>query len=251
MRTTVSPFAVAGELADQFDQGEAVARTAVLLGRAIRCDIVARVDLDMSRGAAIVDTDIDELNFDQTLADRVMITSDSHPAVLSYLTDPHGLSPRRVSDVCAERTWLESRCYRDGFADLPASRQLSIMVSLTDQPRGAGWLFFRSGVDFTSKDLATARELQPALVLSYRLTNRGEPLSSRQGLAVTDARIRLTRREQEVLAALATGASARLIARALCVSERTVQKHAQNAYRKLGSHERVGAINTARENRLI
>lgn len=192
MGTKISPFLIAGELADQFDQGEALARTAVLLGRAIRCDVVAQIDLDMSRGITTVVADVDEPQFDQLLSGRVMMTADSHPAILSYLSDPHGLSPRRISDVCSERVWVEGRCYREGFADLPASRQLSIMVGLTDPPRGVGWTFFRAGSDFTSEDLTTARELQSALVLAHRLTSRPRLPSSTQGLALTDARIQLT-----------------------------------------------------------
>lgn len=52
----------------------------------------------------------------------------------------------------------------------------------------------------------------------------------------------LTAREADILYNLSLGHSARHIADALCISERTVQTHAQNVYRKLGVHTRQEVI---------
>lgn len=253
MLTSTTPFTIAQELADRFDRGDNLVSVASLLGRAIRCDMVARVDLDLSRARTVVVTDVGDTDLSQRLADRIMMTSGSHPVVCSYLEERRGLKPRRVSDVCADQLWLASDAYRDGFADLPAPRQLSIMVSLTTPPRGVGWLFFRSGSDFADADLTMARELQAALVLAERVWVKAampQPAECEPFCAPAPSSL-LTPRERQVMAALATGSSTRLVARALCVSERTVRKHVENAYRKLESHERVGAITTAREQGLI
>ena len=52
----------------------------------------------------------------------------------------------------------------------------------------------------------------------------------------------LTPRESEVLLKLTSGRTARAIARELGVSERTVRKHLEHVYAKLGVHDRLGAV---------
>jgi DNA-binding CsgD family transcriptional regulator len=53
----------------------------------------------------------------------------------------------------------------------------------------------------------------------------------------------LTRREYEILAALATGASANAIGAQLGIAVPTVKRHLANIYRKLGCNNRVQARN--------
>jgi DNA-binding CsgD family transcriptional regulator len=55
----------------------------------------------------------------------------------------------------------------------------------------------------------------------------------------------LSLRENEVLGLLATGHSNREIARALCLSPRTVQRHIANAYLKIGAHNKADATTYA------
>jgi DNA-binding NarL/FixJ family response regulator len=52
---------------------------------------------------------------------------------------------------------------------------------------------------------------------------------------------KLTRRETEVLGFLAAGRNNHSIARALCLSPRTVQRHVANVYIKIGAHNRAEA----------
>jgi DNA-binding CsgD family transcriptional regulator len=61
----------------------------------------------------------------------------------------------------------------------------------------------------------------------------------------------LTRREREVLGLLVGGSTAARIARQLRISERTVHKHLENVYVKLGVHDRLAAALRALELGLI
>lgn len=61
----------------------------------------------------------------------------------------------------------------------------------------------------------------------------------------------MTAREIEVLQLLADGRLARSIATELELSPRTVHRHLANIYRKLGVHDRMIAVNLARERGLI
>jgi DNA-binding CsgD family transcriptional regulator len=57
-----------------------------------------------------------------------------------------------------------------------------------------------------------------------------------------DASVLLTRRELAVLALAARGLTAGAMARRLGISPRTVGKHLERAYRKLGANDRVSAV---------
>ena len=61
----------------------------------------------------------------------------------------------------------------------------------------------------------------------------------------------LTPRELEVLAMAADGHDNRAIATGLFISERTVKFHLQNAYRKLGAHNRTEASAIARKRGMV
>ena len=57
----------------------------------------------------------------------------------------------------------------------------------------------------------------------------------------------LTRREIQVLELLSEGLLATTIAARLAVSDRTVHAHLGSAYRKLSTHDRLSAVNIARD----
>jgi len=61
----------------------------------------------------------------------------------------------------------------------------------------------------------------------------------------------LTPRETDVLRLLATGLTAHAVGRQLGIREATVRKHLERAYAKLGSHDRLGAVQLARQNGLL
>ena len=56
----------------------------------------------------------------------------------------------------------------------------------------------------------------------------------------------LTAREAQILALIADGMSNRIVAEALCLSPRTVERHIANLYRKIHVHNRAEATNYAR-----
>ena len=59
--------------------------------------------------------------------------------------------------------------------------------------------------------------------------------------SIASTPIGLSTREREVLRLLVAGQSNRLIAHALCLSPRTVQRHVANVYLKIGAHCRAEA----------
>ncbi|HMU79708.1 MAG TPA: helix-turn-helix transcriptional regulator, partial [Microthrixaceae bacterium] len=61
----------------------------------------------------------------------------------------------------------------------------------------------------------------------------------------------LSDREVEVLDRLQSGATARSIGHELYVSHETVRSHLKRIYRKLGVHDRAGALARAREEGIL
>jgi DNA-binding CsgD family transcriptional regulator len=72
------------------------------------------------------------------------------------------------------------------------------------------------------------------------------------GLATPDVRhlTSLTAREVEVLRLVAAGRSNREMAGLLCLSERTIERHLENIYRKVGARNRADATAFALRHRL-
>ncbi len=93
-------------------------------------------------------------------------------------------------------------------------------------------------------ELTTLREcleaIRPHLSTLYQLTRKAEGARSAWGVPAP-----LTAREREVLRWLAGGKTDRDIACILGISPRTVQKHLQRMYEKLGVETRTAAVTRA------
>ncbi|GAA1559160.1 hypothetical protein GCM10009827_095200 [Dactylosporangium maewongense] len=81
----------------------------------------------------------------------------------------------------------------------------------------------------------TATGAEPFAAVTQALGDRTDP-----GDATDETR--LTRREREVLTMLGSGLSTRGIAQRLCLSQRTVAKHQEKVYRKLGTSDRLTTV---------
>jgi non-specific serine/threonine protein kinase len=93
---------------------------------------------------------------------------------------------------------------------------------------------------------AEGRTLALDDAIEYALQEEPNPVAA--GMAAT---ARLSPREHEVLLLIASGKSNREIAAALFLSERTVERHIENLYRKFNVHNRADAVEAAQRNLLI
>lgn len=102
---------------------------------------------------------------------------------------------------------------------------------------------------FGADELQTADGIAFMLVALY-LTWRGKDDHVGNGavghLDETPSAFRLTKRETYILEHLAYGLSADAIARMAGISPRTVRKHLQHIYAKVGAHDRLMAVEAAR-----
>jgi DNA-binding CsgD family transcriptional regulator len=174
---------------------------------------------------------------------RAGLHRDCHPLTAWYdrtsSTDPqtsdrvpYGLVP------AARRSILVAPLQRLGL-----EQQMTIYY----RRQGVSGCFFvvaRDRFDFDDGDLLVARYVQRSLVTLDRQT------CALQGRVATaddpGTRLGLTGRELAVLQLLSDGYSTRQAARRLACSPRTVEKHLQHVYRKIGVRDRLNAIRVAR-----
>ncbi len=88
--------------------------------------------------------------------------------------------------------------------------------------------------------LLAAAEYVSAQGLRGAMTSSGAG-RARPGRYPTEAK-HLSAREKQVLECMSTGATAQRVGHLLGISERTVHKHLENAYAKLGVNDRISAI---------
>ncbi|MEU1406998.1 LuxR C-terminal-related transcriptional regulator [Streptomyces sp. NPDC005728] len=145
----------------------------------------------------------------------------------------------------AGRDWPGSPTARLLRDVLDADHVLGVPLPGSSPPI-TGCLVYRSGADFTDDHLTMAERAQPLLAGVERQRQLLEEWRRALAAAGTAderaADCALTPRETAVLLLLADALTADAIGRRLGISARTVHKHVENIYRKLGTRDRVGTV---------
>ena len=177
----------------------------------------------------------------------------AHPMLLSYRARPGDMTPLRMSDLMAVRAWRSHPVYSEVYSTLGADYQVSIMLTPFRDDSSAGWGFNRTGHDFTDDEMAIAARLQPVLMVLNHASVCGvgqadaAARTTAAARAETIDRLGLTPREVQILELLATGLTATAIGHVCRISPRTVRKHLENIYAKLGCHDRLMAVRRTTE----
>ena len=179
--------------------------------------------------------------------EAVIAVLDEHPLLRRYLAHPKDTAPQRISDCMSDRQWRSSSVYSEVFVPMGVRHQLAVVVRTPTMVSTRGWAINRSTRDFNDADVTRARALQPMLDLLDRIYQPGT-VPKTEDARRDEARQRagLTCREGDVIMLIADGLSAQQIARLRRISVRTVRKHLENIYAKLGCHDRLVAVNSAR-----
>jgi DNA-binding CsgD family transcriptional regulator len=178
---------------------------------------------------------------DDLLPDLATRSVRAHPLVRHYQATAD-LAPRTVGGRSDGGHWPDEQA-RHVVGTLLGSRHLALPLPA---PPGEGHVILlgRPDGDFTDRDLEFATRLRPLLA---GVVNQQRQLLRRHDLpAVPTDDYRLTRRELAVLTLLADTLTADAIARRLAISPRTVHKHLESLYRKMGTHDRLATVLRAR-----
>lgn len=170
----------------------------------------------------------------------------SHPLVRNH-TAERGRHVHRVSDSVPFERFRESELYADYYRRVGIDYAVALPVYVDD-----GWLVSfvlnRSGRDFDDREVALLEEVRAPLAGLFACTRllddgrRAWQGSGSEAPPPLQADLRLSRRENEVLRWVAAGKTDRDIAQILGISPRTVHKHLQRVYAKLGVETRTAAV---------
>lgn len=160
-----------------------------------------------------------------------------HPAV-DHVTRRDVREPFALTDLVAERRWRSTQMV--SLLRPVWGRSLKMHLPAGSAGRFVrGWAATRDGHDYTRTDLERATAVQPILDVVVR------HYVAASGLDLGGGASGLTPREVVVLRLAAAGLTAQAAGRRLGISERTVSKHLERSYRKLGVHDRVTAMRRA------
>jgi DNA-binding CsgD family transcriptional regulator len=208
---------------------EALRRQAVdVLARLIPCDHVLWGELDVRRMAPVAAVTSDGAAVDMA---AFAPHAAEHPLIAHHLRtgDP---GPLRLSDFVSARQLHSLGVYADFYRPLGIEHALCVALPSTGAT-GVGVAFHRSCRDFDDAECALLAQVRPALALAVRgVQGETEP--------------GLTTRESQVLRLVAGGATNGEVGLELRISPRTVEKHLEHVYRKLGVTGRFAAMGYAR-----
>jgi DNA-binding CsgD family transcriptional regulator len=161
-----------------------------------------------------------------------------HP-LLSYYFSTGLWTPRQIADLPAGH---HLRWHADGGRDLAAACAAEQQLALPVRATAAMSRSFVIGRDsaWGVGEFALAERLWRLLSGLEKQVSALAAVTAGRGIA--GAEIPLTPREQAVLGLLAQGLTAGTIARRLGISPRTVQKHLERCYVKLGVADRLAAV---------
>ncbi len=246
-----------GDVAGLLDIEEFRAGLLDAVGRAVPVDWISLNDLapDPAETVLLVDPPF-------PAEDHELFAGLAHenPLAAAFMRTQDGRA-QRFSDVCTAAELHSTRLYREFYGRIGLEHQIAFTL-----PSGEGRILALalsrrgSEPDFSDAERELLNAARPFLIQCY-----GNALEFSRLKAALDIRLRtpavaftepdvaallndrgVTRRQREVLSLVSTGASAREVASALELSERTVHKHLQRCYALLGVHSRDEAVNALR-----
>jgi DNA-binding CsgD family transcriptional regulator len=177
-----------------------------------------------------------------------------HPLV-RYHGFAGGRVTRRISDSLSRSEFRRSAIYADYYLRVGLEHTVAVPL-LIDERRLVSVVLNRRGLDFSERDCERLEVLRPHLAFLYRQANRNSAAPGVAEAAPPAAMQEeggpetLTPRENEVLRWLAHGKTDAEIAALLGLSPRTVQKHLEHIYIKLGVETRTAAVMRSMARRL-
>lgn len=217
------------------------------LGRAVGCDIASATAVDHG-GARLLGTVTDRPDQDLLRVEGFGAVAHEHPGFVAHREGR--LRPGvavALSDLASVRTLRRLPLYEDFYRPRGTLDQLLCVVELTGR-RGTVLTFSRGRRGFRAGERALVELLSPHLSQSLARRRRLAALVDAERAATgRAARIgaeldrwhELTARERHVAGLAAGGVTDRGIARHLGISHRTVHKHLEATYRKLGIGSRT------------
>lgn len=160
----------------------------------------------------------------------------AHPLVRAHGRNGAAVT-RRVSDLVARGAWRASALFNDYYRPIRIEHAMAVPIHVKANVL-VSFVFNRSGRDFSDRERDRVESIRRHLENLYRLSREIEGPRAAWGVPSSQ----LTTREHEVLRWLACGKTDKDIGGILGISPRTVHKHLQRIYEKLGVETRTAAV---------
>ena len=173
---------------------------------------------------------------------RFALLAHDNPLVRRYVATQDGRA-YRFSDVVSRDELHALKIYRDFYALLGVEHQMAFTLPHASG-RILGVALSRSRGDYSNAERDLVNLARPFLIQAYRnaieheRVRSGRPDSDGAEVLAALRGAGLTPREAEVVRLVARGSSNRHAGDALAISARTVGKHLESAFRKLGVSDR-------------
>jgi len=155
-----------------------------------------------------------------------------HPLVREHGRNPTAVT-RRIEDLLPGSTFQRTPLFNDYYRAIRIDHVMAVPIHV-DRHVLVSFVVNRSKRGFSDRDRERVEVIRPHLGHLYRLSAR-----KNEALEEIEA---LTARERDVLRWLGAGKTDKDIAAILAISPRTVQKHLQRIYEKLGVETRTAAV---------
>jgi DNA-binding CsgD family transcriptional regulator len=167
-----------------------------------------------------------------------------HP-LLNHYRDTGDSAPVMISDFLGRQQFRRLGLYSEFYRHVPVEDQIALTL-----PSAAGGQIIaialnRASTGFTEADRDVLSAIASPLSNAVRRGRSRHRARAGMATASTDGPAGLTDREFQVLELAAQGRTNRAIARATGVSPRTIAKHLEHIYRKLGVTGRAAAVYAA------
>jgi DNA-binding CsgD family transcriptional regulator len=231
-------------LAD-FDQpiGSAGSAEFVLPGLAglVGCDVVTYQEISNDPDHLGYYTDFPAGSLDSSAVTVFEAHLHEHPLLVHYRT-AGGSGPAKISDFVSRQRFHRLGIYSEYFRHIPVDDQIAFSMPAMAEGRMAAFAMSRSGSDFTEEDRAVLSAIKEPLSNALRRAHDRHSADAALATAGSGGLADLTDREIQVLQLAARGRTNLAIARSFDVSPRTVAKHLEHIYRKLGVTSRAAAV---------
>ena len=164
-----------------------------------------------------------------------------HPLLIHYRAGGAG-EPAKISDFLSQQRFHRLGLYSEFFRHIPVEYQIAFSLPDNQDGQLTAIALNRAGRDFSEEDRAVLNALSAPLGNAMRRARDRHTASAGLATAGSDGLADLTDREIQVLQLAARGRTNLAIARTFDVSPRTVAKHLEHIYRKLGVTSRTAAV---------
>ena len=163
-----------------------------------------------------------------------------HPLVREHGRNPAAVT-RRIADLLPAGEFARTPLFNEYYRPIRIDHAMAVPIHV-DRNLLVSFVFNRNKRGFSDRDRACLELIRPHLGNFYRLTRAMDSARTAPVQDAAAAGLLLTQREREVLQWLAGGKTDRDIGEILGISPRTVHKHLQRIYEKLGVETRTAAV---------